>query len=346
MDYGPPIALPLHQEDALQTSIRVLNLETHLSGKKRGRDPEIASSAKKAKQQKSETSTPHPRLNQNHHPNHHHIHTNPETSTPNHHQIHPNHHQIHTKSTQITTKPHPNHFSPHTSEERKREREKDEGCGGERRRRRRPVRRKEMKTKAAAAEGEEGEGRGGGRRRRRRPRQWKEMKAKAGAAVLKDFSFSSLFLAAYGLRSLSKGRSKHGKTVDWTSKDLLKALEEFVPIKETHPIKNNMHGMGFDHSFGLWFITRWLKPDLMIESGAFKGKYLQKGPAYVDANCTYYAGKEFVDFSSVDWARGGHSCFEARIRARRKKFWEKAVDVQELCGPGETWWGVKRRNAK
>ncbi|KAK0597391.1 hypothetical protein LWI29_024840 [Acer saccharum] len=38
---------------------------------------------------------------------------------------------------------------------------------------------------------------------------------------------------------------------------------------------------------------------------------------------------------------GGHSCFsdsdEARIRARRKKFWEKAVDVQELCGPGETW---------
>ncbi|KAK0598578.1 hypothetical protein LWI29_036006 [Acer saccharum] len=168
MDYGPPIALPLHQEDALQTSIKVLNLETHLSGKKSGGDPEIASSAKKAKQQKSETSTPHPRPNQNHHPNHH--------------QIHPNHHQIHT---QITTKPHPNHFSPHTSEERKREREKDEGCGSERRRRRRPVRRKEKKTKAAAAEGEEGEGRGSGRRRRRRPWQWKEMKAKAGAAVVR-----------------------------------------------------------------------------------------------------------------------------------------------------------------
>ena len=87
---------------------------------------------------------------------------------------------------------------------------------------------------------------------------------------MKDFSFSSLFLAAYGLRSLSKGRSKHGKTVDWTSKDLLKPLEEFVPIYETRPIKNNMYGMGFDHSFGLWFITRWLKPDLVIESGAFK----------------------------------------------------------------------------
>ncbi|KAK1577207.1 hypothetical protein Q3G72_019794 [Acer saccharum] len=51
MDYSPPIALPLHQEDALQTSIRVLNLETHLSGKKRGGDPEIASFAKKTKEQ-------------------------------------------------------------------------------------------------------------------------------------------------------------------------------------------------------------------------------------------------------------------------------------------------------
>ncbi|GER52686.1 hypothetical protein STAS_30143 [Striga asiatica] len=229
-------------------------------------------------------------------------------------------------------------------------------------------------------------------------------------------------------------RSKHGKTVEWTSKDLLRGLEEFVPIYETRPIQNNMYGMGFDHSFGLWFITRWLKPELMIESGAFKGhstwvlrqampdtpiislsprhpeKYLKKGPAYVDGNCTYFAGKDFVDFGSIDWERvmrkhgikdnsrvlvffddhqnelkrlkqalkagfqhlvfednydtgtgdhysfrqicdqfyirgGGHSCFkdsdEARIRHRRRKFWEKAVDINELCGPNEAWWGVR-----
>ncbi|GKB30650.1 hypothetical protein Tco_0870051 [Tanacetum coccineum] len=120
--------------------------------------------------------------------------------------------------------------------------------------------------------------------------------------------------------------SKLGKTVEWTTKNLLKGLEEFVPIYETRPIKNNMFGMGFDHSFGLWFIARWLKPDLMIESGAFKGhstwvlrqampdtriisvtprhpeKYLKKGPAYVDGNCTYFAGKDFVDFGKVNWA--------------------------------------------
>ncbi|KAJ8529905.1 hypothetical protein K7X08_036740 [Anisodus acutangulus] len=38
---------------------------------------------------------------------------------------------------------------------------------------------------------------------------------------------------------------------------------------------------------------------------------------------------------------GGHSYFkdsdEGRIRSRRKKFWEKAVDIEELCGPGEAW---------
>uniref|UniRef100_A0A7N2MWY5 Uncharacterized protein n=1 Tax=Quercus lobata TaxID=97700 RepID=A0A7N2MWY5_QUELO len=228
-------------------------------------------------------------------------------------------------------------------------------------------------------------------------------------------------------------RSKHGKTVEWTSKDLIKGLEEFVPIYEIRPIKNNTYGMGFDHSFGLWFIARWLKPDLMIESGVLKGhstwvlrqampdtpivslsprhpeKYLKKGPAYVDGNCTYFAGKVFVDFGSVDWGSvmkkheitdlsrvliffddhqnelkrikqalkagfqhlvfednydtgtgdiysvrqicdqfyirgGGHSCFkdsdEARIRSKRRKFWQKAVDIEHLCGPDEAWWGV------
>ncbi|KAJ6342704.1 hypothetical protein OIU78_010598 [Salix suchowensis] len=250
-----------------------------------------------------------------------------------------------------------------------------------------------------------------------------------------ESDFGSLGVPWFGEESMYDHfcRSKHGKTVQWTSKDLIKGLEEFVPIYETRPIKNNMYGMGFDHSFGLWFIARWLKPDLMIESGAFKGhstwvlrqampdmpiislsprhpeKYLKKGPAYVDGNCTYFAGKDFVDFGSINWKSvmkkhgitdlsrvliffddhqnelkrvkqalnagfrhlvfednydtgtgdhyslrqicdqfyirgGGHSCFrdsdEARIRSKRKLFWEKAVAIDELCGPIEAWWGV------
>ncbi|KAE8700661.1 Detected protein of confused Function [Hibiscus syriacus] len=137
-----------------------------------------------------------------------------------------------------------------------------------------------------------------------------------------------------------------------------------------------MYGMGFDHSFGLWFIARWLQPDLMIESGALKGhstwvlrqampdtpiisftprhpeKYLKKGPAYVDGNCTYFAGKYFADFGRVEWdkvefvhSEGGHSCFkdsyEARIRSKRNKFWEKSVDTDELCARNEAWWGSR-----
>lgn len=238
----------------------------------------------------------------------------------------------------------------------------------------------------------------------------------------------------FGILGVPWCRSKDGKTVEWGPKDLIKGLEEFVPIYETRPIKNNTYGMGFDHSFGLWFMARWLKPVLMIENDAFKGhstwvlrqampetpiisishhhpnKYLKMGPAYVDGNCTYFTEKDFVDFGSINWGNvlekhgvlninqvliffddhqnhlkrlkqalkfgfrhlifednydtgtgdhyslrqicdqfyvggGGHSCFidgdEARIRRKRRKMWENAVSIDELCGSGETWWGVR-----
>ncbi|RZC90442.1 hypothetical protein C5167_029575 [Papaver somniferum] len=51
----------------------------------------------------------------------------------------------------------------------------------------------------------------------------------------------------------------------------IKRLEEFVLIYETQPINNNQYGTGFDLSFGLWFMIKWIKPYLMMESGAFKG---------------------------------------------------------------------------
>lgn len=59
--------------------------------------------------------------------------------------------------------------------------------------------------------------------------------------------------------------------MNWMRDDLLHALKESMPIYQTRPIKNNVFGIGFDHMFGFWFISRWLKPDLMIESGALKG---------------------------------------------------------------------------
>ncbi|GAY51134.1 hypothetical protein CUMW_131990 [Citrus unshiu] len=35
--------------------------------------------------------------------------------------------------------------------------------------------------------------------------------------------------------------SKNGKRVEWTTKDLIEVLEEFVPIYETRPVKNNIY---------------------------------------------------------------------------------------------------------
>ncbi|GLU22244.1 hypothetical protein SLE2022_383330 [Rubroshorea leprosula] len=209
------------------------------------------------------------------------------------------------------------------------------------------------------------------------------------------FGFDGLDLD-FGALGVPWCRSKQGKTVEWTSKDLIKGLEEFVPIYETRPIKNNMYGMGFDHSFGLWFITRWLQPDLMIESGAFKGhstwvlrqampdkpiiskvlkrhgisdptrvlvffddhqSELKRVKQAVKAGFHHLVFEDNYDTGTGDhyslrqicdqfYIRGGgHSCFrdgdEARIRSKRKKFWAKAVDVDELCGPNEAWWGVR-----
>ncbi|XP_002984414.2 uncharacterized protein LOC9644262 [Selaginella moellendorffii] len=145
---------------------------------------------------------------------------------------------------------------------------------------------------------------------------WKSsQKARAAAALSAEF----------GVLGVPWCKAKEGSAVPWTREELVQGLQEFVPVYKKRPIKNNAFGMGFDHSFGLWFLARQVKPLLLIESGAFKGhstwvmrqarpetpiisisprhpeKYLKKGPAYVDRNTRYFAGKQFVDFGSVKW---------------------------------------------
>lgn len=99
----------------------------------------------------------------------------------------------------------------------------------------------------------------------------------------------------------------------------------FVEVYKTRPISKNANGMGFDHSFGLWFLARQLQPVLAIESGVFKGHstwilrqalpnvpivavsprhpghYARKGSVYVDSNCQYFTGKKFTDFARINW---------------------------------------------
>ncbi|KAG6480857.1 hypothetical protein ZIOFF_057445 [Zingiber officinale] len=119
-----------------------------------------------------------------------------------------------------------------------------------------------------------------------------------------------------------------------------------------------MYGLGFDYSFGLWFMARWLKPDLMIESGAFKGHstwvlrqampetwIISLSPRHPEKYLKRDQHMLIRIALTLPEKRGGHSCFiesdEARISMKRKRFWEIAVDRDELCGNGEEWWGAQ-----
>jgi hypothetical protein len=50
------------------------------------------------------------------------------------------------------------------------------------------------------------------------------------------------------------------------------------------------------------------------------------------------------DVTVMRLSGGGHSCFrdsdKARLRFKRK-FWEKVVDIDDLCGKDGAWWGIK-----
>ncbi|KAG0585600.1 hypothetical protein KC19_2G024300 [Ceratodon purpureus] len=238
----------------------------------------------------------------------------------------------------------------------------------------------------------------------------------------------------FGILGVPWCRSRANNTVIWTRAELLQELSVFAKVYETRPIINNLNGMGFDHSFGLWFIARKLQPALAIESGVFKGHstwilrqalpnvpivalsprhprhYSKKSSAYVDSNCQYFTGKRFTDFGHISWSLvlaehkvkdpstvlvffddhqnqlrrieaaqkygfqhlvfednydtgtgdhysmrqicdqyhvsgGGHDCFkgeeELKIRNERQGRWEKAVNMSELCGDDDEWWGVQ-----
>ena len=50
-----------------------------------------------------------------------------------------------------------------------------------------------------------------------------------------------------------------------------KSLDEFLEIYSERPIKNNHGGVLAPHAFGLWFMARELAPDIIIESGVWRG---------------------------------------------------------------------------
>ena len=54
-------------------------------------------------------------------------------------------------------------------------------------------------------------------------------------------------------------------------RDMLKSLDGFLDIYRRRPITSNPGGMGFNHSWAVWFMLRKLQPSLVLESGVLRG---------------------------------------------------------------------------
>lgn len=93
---------------------------------------------------------------------------------------------------------------------------------------------------------------------------------------------------------------------------------KFATLYNTRPLGRKIGGMGFDHSFYLWFTLKNLQPNFIVESGIFEGHttWLIK-QACPDAQVisldprasfpqrfngvTYLTGENFSDFNTIPW---------------------------------------------
>ncbi|MEO8045846.1 MAG: hypothetical protein ABI684_01040 [Nitrospirota bacterium] len=58
----------------------------------------------------------------------------------------------------------------------------------------------------------------------------------------------------------------------WSRAEILEHIDEFATIYDSRPIKDNIGGMKAPHMFAVWFIAKHLSPDLIVESGIWKGQ--------------------------------------------------------------------------
>ena len=58
----------------------------------------------------------------------------------------------------------------------------------------------------------------------------------------------------------------------WTYEEMRESYYEFKSIYAARPIEDNIGGMKAPHAFGAWFMLKKLQPNLIIESGVWKGQ--------------------------------------------------------------------------
>lgn len=62
------------------------------------------------------------------------------------------------------------------------------------------------------------------------------------------------------------------KLSNWTYDEIKSHINNFCEIYKNRPIKDNKGGMLFPHMFAFYFVLKKLNPELVIESGVFKGQ--------------------------------------------------------------------------
>lgn len=94
----------------------------------------------------------------------------------------------------------------------------------------------------------------------------------------------------------------------------------FAELYDQRPLGRKIGGMGFDHSYYLWYTLRKLQPKFIVESGIFEGHttwLIKKAcpnaqlisldprpslPQRFDG-VTYFIGKNFSDFNTISWSK-------------------------------------------
>ena len=96
----------------------------------------------------------------------------------------------------------------------------------------------------------------------------------------------------------------------------LKYLEEFVDVFINSPIRDNSGGMGFNHSYFTYYVIKELRPQLVIESGVWKGHstYIIESASPssdivsldIDLSRVVYKSKNSkyfeTDFNDINWS--------------------------------------------
>ncbi len=58
----------------------------------------------------------------------------------------------------------------------------------------------------------------------------------------------------------------------WTRSEIVDHIDEFESLYAGRPIEDNVGGMKAPHMFAVWFMAKKLSPDLVVESGIWKGQ--------------------------------------------------------------------------